>query len=691
MRIRPIHSWVVAMRSASRRIRIARFTGGSVQRIDGALRSGATWLNPVAGTPASALETAALLDSLGPSLMPRTSALQGAAAGLTVLIARAVATAPEALLRRTGSTTRPLRGKLATRAGLALAGAAAGAMPPRDDETLWRSGVRSAGHLATAAAIGGAVHDMGDELRARLPVRSAVRPVIVTALGLAGIAVRASRQLVERESAIERWPIDQRTTLPGVIGTAAAVTAVGSGLARLFTGSRDALRGYLGPGATKSAIARAANVGLWAAAAAGLYNAGIAYVGRANERVEPGYARPPVDPLLSGSPDSYLPFEDLGQQGRRFVTDVVTPTLIDEVLGEQAVAQPIRTYVGFNSEPVYSTGRAELALAELDRTGAFDRSYLLLVCPTGTGWIDHTMIEAAEILARGDIATCCIQYGRFPSFLSLQKVAAGRSQFRLLLWGIKQRLQERSPADRPSLLVFGESLGAWASSDVVMYQGIAGFDHYGVDRALWVGLPGLAKWSRSGMARGASDLVPDGEVAVFDRHEQLAALDEADRKRLRAVILSHDDDPIARLSPDLLIARPDWLDGTRGRGVPDGMRWTPMVTFVQVLIDAANAMVTVPGQFKSFGHDYRGDMARFVLDAFNLPAATPEQITRVEQTLQSLELERAERIVADDTATSDAPPPPAHRTAAAGVPLQQRRTRGARWRVGALRHRDAAQ
>lgn len=35
-------------------------------------------------------------------------------------------------------------------------------------------------------------------------------------------------------------------------------------------------------------------------------------------------------------------------------------------------------------------------------------------------------------------------------------------------------------------------------------------------------------------------------------------------------------------------------------------------------------------------------MARFVLDAFDLPAATPEQITRVEQTLQSLELERAE-------------------------------------------------
>ena len=59
------------------------------QRLAAAARDGAMWLNPVAGTPASALESTALLDSLGPSLMPRTSVLQGVAAGLSVLAARA--------------------------------------------------------------------------------------------------------------------------------------------------------------------------------------------------------------------------------------------------------------------------------------------------------------------------------------------------------------------------------------------------------------------------------------------------------------------------------------------------------------------------------------------------------------------------------------------------------------------------
>jgi hypothetical protein len=198
-----------------------------------------------------------------------------------------------------------------------------------------------------------------------------------------------------------------------------------------------------------------------------------------------------------------------------------------------------------------------------------------------------------------------------------------------------------------------------------------------------VGLPWLAKWSRSGMTRGSSTLVPQGTVAVFDRHEQLQALAEEERARLRAVILSHDNDPIAVFGPELLIQRPWWLaDGRRGRGVPDAMRWRPLITFIQTAMDAANAMVSVPGAFGSFGHDYRADMVRFVRDAYGLPDATERQLGRIEQTLRSLELERAQRIKARDPQA--APTAPAHRTGdgatRAGVPLRTRRTRGPRWR-----------
>jgi uncharacterized membrane protein len=548
--------------------------------------------------------------------------------------------------------------------------------------------VRTAGLLLRAGAAGGAVHDLGRALQGRYPTRRAVRPLVVSAALSGGLAWWGARRLQAREASVGRWPLPQATTLPATLGTCLAVAAAGTGLTRAYVWSRGTLEGYLGPGRSKVVLARLANAGLWAAGATALYDAGVAYVGRANQRVDPGYATAPASPLVSGSPQSLLGFAELGQQGRRFVTDVLTPGLIGEVMGEAAVAHPVRAYVGFNSEPLYQTGRAELALAELDRTGAFDRSHLLLVSPTGTGWVDHTLVETAEFLTRGDVATCAIQYGRFPSFLSVQKVALGQRQFRLLLWGVQQRLAERPAQRRPRVLVFGESLGAWTSSDVVMFQGIQGLDHYGIDRALWVGLPWLAKWSRSGMARGSSTLVPEGTVGVFDRHQQLQELGEEQRKRLRVVILSHDNDPIAVLGPELLVRRPWWLaDGQRGRGVPDQMRWRPLITFVQTAMDAANAMVSVPGEFGSFGHDYRADMVRFVRDAYDLPAATDQQLAGIEAALRSLELERAQRINAPDPQA--APPAPAHRTpdhdSPAGVPLRTRRTPGARWFRGRRR------
>jgi uncharacterized membrane protein len=639
-------------------------------------------LSPLAVSPAAPREMVAALDAWGPSLMPRSTRVRGVTMGLGILGARATSGVAERLTRMLAPADAPLPGRLAAWAVVGGVGAVLAAVPERHCRKLWVASLQSTGLLLRDGAGGGVVHDVGRWLQRHYPDQRGVRPLTSGAVHAAGLLYRASRRLPSRGRAGDRRPLSEPMAVPETLATSYVVTTVGMGLARGFVWSRGALESYLGPGPSKRVLARLVNAGLWAGAAVATYSAGVAYIGRANQRLEPGYSTPPTSPLVSGSPDSLLPFADLGQQGRRYVTDVVTPELIEQVMGEPARAHPIRTYVGFNSEPLYQTGRAELALAELDRTGAFDRSHLLLVSPTGTGWVDHTLIETAEFLTRGDIATCCIQYGRYPSFLSVQKVALGQGQFRLLLWGVKQRLAERPPERRPRVLVFGESLGAWTSSDVVMFQGIEGFDHYGIDRALWVGLPWLAKWSRMGMTRGSSTLVPEGTVGVFDRYEQLAALSDEQRARLRATILSHDNDPIAVLGPELLIRRPWWLaDGQRGRGVPEGMHWRPLITFIQTAMDAANAMVSVPGKFGSFGHDYRADMVRFVRDAYGLPAATEEQLGRIEETLRSLELERAERIKARDPQA--APPAPAQRTGdgalEGGVPLRTRRTRGARW------------
>jgi len=643
----------------------------------------ARWVNPVIGSPAGPLETVVFVDSFGPSLMPRTSVHQGVATGLSVLGARAVTKIADVPFAALVPPDAGLARRLVMRGVMGGTGNALGTIPEIEGETMWRSTARASGRMVRGAAIGGAIYDVAVWLREKNQSRPALQPVVVSAAAVGGVIYWARRRLAIRENEVGKWPIPQTEKIPAALGTAVVVAAAGSAISRGFRISRDAWIDYLGPGWSKNVMGRALNAAVWTGAGVALYNAGVSYLTKSNDKVEPGYATAPSAPEVSGSPDSVSTFEELGLQGRRYVVDVLTPEVIEETLGEPAKAHPIRTFIGFNTEPLYMTGRAEIALEELERTGAFDRSYLLLVSPTGTGWVDHTMIEAAELLTRGDIATCCIQYGRSPSFLAVQKVALGRGQFRLLLWGIRERLRERPAGQRPKVLVFGESLGAWTSSDVVMHQGISGFDHYGIDRALWFGLPWLAKWSRSGMARGASDTVPEGTVGVFDRHEQLAALSDEERDRMRAVILSHDNDPIARFGPDMLVRKPEWVGAEGLRGVAPSIQWIPIVTFCQTALDAANAMVTVPGVFESFGHDYRADTARFVRDAFHLPPVSDEQMERIETALRALELDRSERIKAADTAT--APPAPSERdergrTVSAGVPLKVEKTRGANWR-----------
>jgi hypothetical protein len=55
-------------------------------------------------------------------------------------------------------------------------------------------------------------------------------------------------------------------------------------------------------------------------------------------------------------------------------------------------------------------------------------------------------------------------------------------------------------------------------------------------------------------------------------------------------------------------------------------------------------MKVIPGEFKSFGHDYRGDTAAFVQAAYRLPATSDEQMENVHAALLQLEVERGERI-----------------------------------------------
>lgn len=611
-------------------------------------------VNPVTGGPAAPLKASALLDSFAPSLMPRSSLHQGMAGGLAVLSAGAVGFAIDSLVRRAAPTESPLAWRLGSRAALAAIGAGISNISESDDEPTSRASLRSAGRLVEVAAIGGIINEAGRDLESKVEW-----PLLPTVTGFGGfgfVAYRMGQELETRQGVIQRWTEDDKpASLPGSIGIAFGVSTLGRLIAGGFLRSRRSLADYIGGDGGPQIVGRVLNLAMWAGGAATLYGAVVARLSQHNAKVETNFATPPSNEYVSGGPKSISPFEELGLQGRRFVTEVVPPDVIDDTLGESGAKHPVRVYIGVESEPLYATGRSEMALEEMERLGAFDRKYLLLVSPTGTGWVDHTMVESAEILARGDIATVCIQYGKAPSFLEVQGVSLGRAQFRQLMWGVRQRLAVVPEEERPKVMVFGESLGAWSSSDVIMHQGIAGFDHYGVENALWFGLPGPARWSRTGMREGRNPLTPEGTVGAFDRFEQYEELTDAQKEALRAIVVDHDNDPIAQMSLRLAVKRPPWLDGEPRRNVPAGMRWQPIITFIQVLVDAMNAMVTIPGEYKSFGHDYRGDTLEFVAAAFDLPSHTEDQARSILGTLQARELDRAERIKAEEPSGSTIP------------------------------------
>jgi hypothetical protein len=67
------------------------------------------------------------------------------------------------------------------------------------------------------------------------------------------------------------------------------------------------------------------------------------------------------------------------------------------------------------------------------------------------------------------------------------------------------------------------------------------------------------------------------------------------------------------------------------------MRWRPVATFFQSLIDMKNAQE--PGPFRAWAHDYRSDLPRFLSDVYGVPA-TSAQLDRIDVALQVRETVR---------------------------------------------------
>ncbi|ROR93049.1 alpha/beta-hydrolase family protein [Nocardioides aurantiacus] len=298
---------------------------------------------------------------------------------------------------------------------------------------------------------------------------------------------------------------------------------------------------------------------------------------------------PAPDALRSGTPDSLVTWPEIGHEGRRFLTAGPTAEEIRELApaGGPAVREPVRVYVGRAAADDVA-GRVRLALAEMDRLGAFDRRAVLVVVPTGTGWVNEQIVAPPEWLLGGDVATVAVQYSHLPSPMAYLGEHEGAGETgRQLIAGVQARIAQRPATDRPALLVAGESLGSHGGSEA-----FTDLDDLvaGTRASLWIGPPEFMHLRREAervRQPGSPQIAPvvgEGRDVVFANRRT-----DLDGTRPRSVFLQQADDPIVWWDVPTLWDRPDWLEERRDPAINPAISWRPSATFFNLTIDMAVA------------------------------------------------------------------------------------------------------
>lgn len=354
-----------------------------------------------------------------------------------------------------------------------------------------------------------------------------------------------------------------------------------------------------------------------------------------DELVEPE-TRQPTDPLKTGSSASLLAWKELGRRGRQFVSLGPTREDISAFTG-RAAREPVRVYVGLRSAETLEI-RAKLALEELKRVGGFERSMLIVVTPTGTGWVDPAALDSVEYLHDGSVASVALQYSYLASWLSLlvepgYGADAARALFKEI-YGYWTTLPKNA---RPRLYLHGLSLGAMNSE--------RSFDLFEVlddppDGALWSGPPFSSSVWRSLTDRrnpGSPAWLPrfrDGSFVRFmNQHGEYA--DQISQPRagwgpMRVVYLQYASDPVTFYDYRSLYRQPDWMLPPRGPDVSPQLRWYPAVTFLQLTLDMFMATTAPIGYGHVFAPAHYIDAWIAVTDVRNW---SPEEVKRLKKYL----------------------------------------------------------
>jgi len=310
----------------------------------------------------------------------------------------------------------------------------------------------------------------------------------------------------------------------------------------------------------------------------------------------------PTAPGKTGSAASLVKWDELGRAGREFVASGPTAAQISAFTGRPA-REPIRVYVGLRGADT-ARERAKLALEELKRQSGFDRSTLIVITPTGTGWVDPAATDTVEYLLHGDVASVAVQYSYLNSPLSLLFQPEYGAQAARALFAEVYGYWTTLPRDkRPKLYLHGLSLGAMNSEKSAELFETIGDPIAG---ALWSGPPFASRIWRSiteNRNEGSPAWLPefrDGRFVRFMNQNGPTVPADAPWGPMRVVYLQYASDPIVLFDHRDAYQRPAWMRPPRGPDVSPELRWYPVVTMLQLALDMAVATSTPIG----YGHVY---------------------------------------------------------------------------------------
>ncbi|MEM1235528.1 MAG: alpha/beta-hydrolase family protein [Pseudomonadota bacterium] len=312
----------------------------------------------------------------------------------------------------------------------------------------------------------------------------------------------------------------------------------------------------------------------------------------------------PTDPNKVGSAASLIDWAAIGEPGRDFITTGPDAAAISAFTGRDA-KEPIRVYVGrANGETAQE--RAALALAELQRLGAFERKVLIVASPTGTGWMDPGSHDPVEYMHNGDIATVAAQYSYLQSPLALiLETETGLEQATALQDAIHGYWKTLPLDSRPRLYAHGLSLGAWSS----MYAtNLFRLLDDPIDGAFWAGPPfpsNLWNYVQNNRNPGSPWVAPkvgDGSLIRYASHLEDGSAGDAPWGAMRIVFLQYSSDPVVFYEPASVWRAPQWMRDPPAADMSDDFIFMPVVTQFQLALDLALSFGSPPGH----GHAYYG-------------------------------------------------------------------------------------